>query len=588
MVKKVGKYVLGNTLGEGAFSKVKKAVHMQTKEVVAIKIINSKKTDTKEKEEWIRREVAVLRKLDHPSIIKLHEVLMVGEKMHIVLEYVNGGELLEHVATVGKLSEAEGRTFFHQLFAAVVYMHSMGVVHRDLKPENLLLTTKKQLKVADFGLANIVTTQRDGCFQLMTTIVGSPDYCAPEVVQEKDYDGFKADIYSCGTILFTMVTGGRPFEAKDSEATIQKVKEGLFIVPRYLSKECDDFIHDLMHMEPDRRPSLGKIAEHRWFVPGWCDSGTAEILKASCGGAGPSANGAKIREAVTSAEVASAIQKVALEKATGNVFSLIAGLQSGDVDALVGKAGDAKFLLTVPDMQAAFARVLGLLRSMQCRVQKRSISDSQNKAGYLLLFSYVNLATGVLTFTTELQARPPGLIALTLRLERGDRASFEDITRVISAHLADLFENSEWATVAGRQLLDESMLLSPLKEGLGSFSSDPRSPGTTPVNPDAGAISPDATKFAVELPLAPEAGATRLYNMLLDLHASPVLLHSAKQHLTRVVGFIASLQQPLLTYTAHMAKGSDASSTVATFVLTQGPQVVFEEFQRAVQSMSST
>ena len=265
MGRRVGDYELFDTLGTGAFAKVKKAKHVQTGKTYAVKILDVKKYKTKEKTEWVRREIAVMKRLEHPNIVKLHQVLNVSEKLHLVLELVEGGDLLTVISKNKKLLEAEARAYFRQLISAVQYIHQMGICHRDLKPENLLVTDRNVLKVADFGLSSIVSrSEQTNEFQLLTTIVGSPDYCAPEVVMEKSYDGFKADVYSCGTILYTMVTGRRPFESRDESTTLQKVREGTFMVPRHVSKDCDSLINGLMKLNPDERLSMDAVLAHPW------------------------------------------------------------------------------------------------------------------------------------------------------------------------------------------------------------------------------------------------------------------------------------------------------------------------------------
>eukprot|EP01064_Diplonema_japonicum_P015978 TRINITY_DN2401_c0_g1_i3.p1 TRINITY_DN2401_c0_g1~~TRINITY_DN2401_c0_g1_i3.p1 ORF type:complete len:558 (+),score=129.19 TRINITY_DN2401_c0_g1_i3:95-1768(+) len=556
MGKKIGDYILGSTLGSGAYAKVKKAVHGPTKKTYAIKIINCAKYKSKDREEWLRREVAVLRKLDHPNIMKLFDVMQQGDKMHLVLEYVNGGELLEVIAKVKRLFEDEARHYFHQLMSGVAYMHSLGIVHRDLKPENILVTDKKVLKIADFGLSNIVPQDKSSEFQLMSTIVGSPDYCAPEVVQEKNYDGFKADVYSCGTILYTMVSGSRPFEAKDEEATLQKVAAGIFIVPRHVSKDCDSLINGMMEMDPDKRMSVKKVLAHPWFTVG-LDSKKLKGLQT------PSQGPIDISEE----EIAQAIQQVHLEKASGNVFSLIAGLQTGDVDALVGKGNDVKFLLTVHNMQQAFTRVVGLLKKMRCKVQERKTDGCTS--GRLLLYSYITLVNGIMTFTTELQARPPSLVATTLRKERGDTKTFEDFSNVISAHLCDLFEEHEWEMVKG---VHRQELFSPLAQT--------GSPFPTGSEWDVTVVSASPKTFHISTRLCKTDAANMIYDKLTALDTNPVLLRNKVSDQYRLTGFITPDPPVLLTFNVDVTSEKDCS---LTFTLMTGDPKLFAELQAAVQ-----
>eukprot|EP01061_Rhynchopus_euleeides_P008691 TRINITY_DN1783_c0_g1_i1.p1 TRINITY_DN1783_c0_g1~~TRINITY_DN1783_c0_g1_i1.p1 ORF type:complete len:683 (+),score=213.97 TRINITY_DN1783_c0_g1_i1:80-2050(+) len=472
MGKKVGDYALHETLGTGAYSKVKRAVHGTTKREVAIKILDAKKYRPKDRNEWIKREVAVMKKLDHPHIVKLYEVLQLGDKLHLVLELVKGCELLEVIAKTRKLLESEARHYFHQMMDAVSYMHSLGIVHRDLKPENLLVTGSRVLKIADFGLSNFVPTDSSaGSFQLLTTIVGSPDYCAPEVAQEMRYDGFKADVYSCGTILYTMVTGTRPFEAKDAEATLKKVKEGFFIIPRHLSRDCDRLISGMMEMDPQARLSVKGIMSHAWFLEGWDTSKVKKPVNPN------------LRSELTFEEIEGSIQLIEMHKVSGNAFSLIAGLQEGGVDALVGKAQDVKLLLTVADttMHDVFCRIVALLKNMSCKVQERRHAPGSGP-GRLRLFSYLNVCSGLLTFTTELQAVPPQLVAVTLRLERGEATPFAAMCKAITYNLCDLLRSFEWQVLSTHQAAESpSQDPSPFSPSLSKAISNVFSGSSSPV-----------------------------------------------------------------------------------------------------------
>ena len=434
----MGKYVIGSTLGQGAYSKVKKATHSETGNHVAIKIIDNKKYKSKDKEEWIRREIAVLRKLKHPNIVKLYEVLLVGDQLHMIMEYISGGELLDVISRVKKLLEDEARNYMHQIVDAIAYMHGQGVVHRDLKPENILVTRRNVIKVADFGLANIAQDDERHKFQLMSTIVGSPDYCAPEIVKEKSYNGFKADIYSCGTVLFTMVTGSRPFESESETTTLRRVKGGDYTVPRHVSQGCNTLINGMMANDPNKRFSLENVVSDPWFLINYNGSAKAMLSETK-----------QVRDEVTPEDLGGAIERIMLDQASGNAFSVIAGLQAGDVDALVGKGSDVKYLLTVKDMHAAFTRVIDLYEKMKCKVQQRNAANTTG--GRLCLFIYVPVLNDVLTFTSELQARPPHMMVIVNRLERGPTHIFENLCTVVSAHLSDLFEGHEYKLVKGFQ-----------------------------------------------------------------------------------------------------------------------------------------
>ncbi|MBA0779208.1 hypothetical protein Gotri_003482 [Gossypium trilobum] len=207
---RVGKYELGRTLGEGTFAKVKFARNVETQENVAIKILDKEKVLKHKMISQIKREISTMKLIKHPNVIRMFEVMASKTKIYIVLEFVTGGELFDNIARRGRLKEDDARTYFHQLINAVDYCHSRGVYHRDLKPENLLLDANGVLKVSDFGLSALPQQVRaDG---LLYTACGTPNYVAPEVIKSKGYDGAKADVWSCGVILFVLMAGYLPFD----------------------------------------------------------------------------------------------------------------------------------------------------------------------------------------------------------------------------------------------------------------------------------------------------------------------------------------------------------------------------------------
>lgn len=152
-MRKVGKYEVGRTIGEGTFAKVKFAINTETSEFLAMKVLDKDTVLRNKMVEQIKREISIMKMIRHPNVVRLHEVLASRAKIYIVLEFVSGGELLDTIAHKGRLSEGHSRRYFQQLIDAVAYCHSKGISHRDLKPENLLLDAKGNLKVSDFGLS---------------------------------------------------------------------------------------------------------------------------------------------------------------------------------------------------------------------------------------------------------------------------------------------------------------------------------------------------------------------------------------------------------------------------------------------------
>ncbi|KAF6156673.1 hypothetical protein GIB67_017809 [Kingdonia uniflora] len=218
-MRKVGKYEVGKTIGEGTFAKVKFAQNTETGESVAMKVL-AKSTILKHKMvNQIKREISIMKIIRHPYIVRLHEVLASQTKIYIILEFITGGELFDKIVHQGKLSERESRRHFQQLIDAVDYCHSKGVYHRDLKPENLLLDSQGNLKVSDFGLSAL---SQEGV-ELLHTTCGTPNYVAPEVLSHQGYDGSAADVWSCGVILYVLMAGYLPFDETDLPTLYAKV-----------------------------------------------------------------------------------------------------------------------------------------------------------------------------------------------------------------------------------------------------------------------------------------------------------------------------------------------------------------------------
>ncbi|KAG0486746.1 hypothetical protein HPP92_008841 [Vanilla planifolia] len=253
-------YKLGKTLGIGAFGKVKIAEHALTGHKVAIKILNRRKIKNMEMEEKVRREIKILRLFMHPHIIRLYEVIETHSDIYVVMEYVKSGELFDYIVEKGKLNEEEARRFFQQIISGVEYCHRNMVVHRDLKPENLLLDSKCNVKIADFGLSNIM---RDGHF--LKTSCGSPNYAAPEVISGKLYAGPEVDVWSCGVILYALLCGALPFDDENIPNLFKKIKGGLYTLPSHLSPLARDLIPRMLVVDPMKRMTIREIREHPWF-----------------------------------------------------------------------------------------------------------------------------------------------------------------------------------------------------------------------------------------------------------------------------------------------------------------------------------
>lgn len=263
----VGKYELGRTIGEGTFAKVKFARNSETGEPVALKILDKEKVLKHKMAEQIKREVATMKLIKHPNVVRLYEVMGSRTKIFIVLEFVTGGELFDKIVNHGRMKEDEARRYFQQLICAVDYCHSRGVYHRDLKPENLLLDAYGNLKVSDFGLSALSQQVKDD--GLLHTTCGTPNYVAPEVLNDKGYDGAVADLWSCGVILFVLLAGYLPFDDSNLMNLYRKISAAEFTCPPWLSFGAMKLIARILDPNPATRITIPQILEDEWFKKGF-------------------------------------------------------------------------------------------------------------------------------------------------------------------------------------------------------------------------------------------------------------------------------------------------------------------------------
>lgn len=261
----MNRYEVGRLLGQGTFAKVFYARSVITGQSVAIKIIDKEKVMKIGLVQQIKREIMVMRLVRHPNVVTLYEVMASKTKIYFVMEYAKGGELFDKVAK-GRLSEDVARKYFHQLINAVDYCHSRGVFHRDLKPENLLLDENDNLKVSDFGLSALVeTTRQDG---LLHTTCGTPAYVAPEVIHRKGYDGVKADIWSCGVILYVLLAGFLPFHDSNLMQLYRKISRADFKFPSWFPSDVRRLLVKMLDPSPVTRIPIHFIRGSSWFRKG--------------------------------------------------------------------------------------------------------------------------------------------------------------------------------------------------------------------------------------------------------------------------------------------------------------------------------
>ncbi|XP_023517341.1 CBL-interacting serine/threonine-protein kinase 14-like [Cucurbita pepo subsp. pepo] len=261
-----GKYELGKLLGRGAFAKVYHGRNVHTGKSVAIKAVNKLKVLNGGFTAHVKREIDIMRRLRHPNVVRLFEVLATKTKIYFVMEFAKGGELFTKVSK-GRFSENLSRRYFQQLITAVGYCHSRGIFHRDLKPENLLLDENFDLRVSDFGLGALTDQIRpDG---LLHTLCGTPAYVAPEILAKKGYDGAKIDVWSCGIILYVLTAGFLPFNDSNLMAMYRKIYRGDFRCPKWTSPDLRRFLSRLLDTNPETRITVDEIHQDPWFRKGF-------------------------------------------------------------------------------------------------------------------------------------------------------------------------------------------------------------------------------------------------------------------------------------------------------------------------------
>ncbi|XP_059218639.1 serine/threonine-protein kinase BRSK1 isoform X3 [Stomoxys calcitrans] len=258
----VGPYRLEKTLGKGQTGLVKLGVHCVTGKKVAIKIINREKLSESVLMK-VEREIAIMKLIDHPHVLGLSEVYENKKYLYLILEHVSGGELFDYLVKKGRLTPKEARKFFRQIISALDFCHSHSICHRDLKPENLLLDEKNNIKIADFGMASL---QPAG--SMLETSCGSPHYACPEVIRGEKYDGRKADVWSCGVILYALLVGALPFDDDNLRQLLEKVKRGVFHIPHFVPPDCQSLLRGMIEVNPERRLTLAEINRHPWVTAG--------------------------------------------------------------------------------------------------------------------------------------------------------------------------------------------------------------------------------------------------------------------------------------------------------------------------------
>ncbi|KAG7884366.1 hypothetical protein KL938_002238 [Ogataea parapolymorpha] len=263
---KIGPWKLGKTLGKGSTGRVLLATNVHTGQKAAVKVVSKSMLGSDGHDAsppdaslsyGIEREIIIMKLLNHKNVLRLYDVWETDTALYLVLEYVEGGELFDLLVESGPLPENTAVEFFRQIILGASYCHSLGICHRDLKPENLLLDKQYNVKIADFGMAALESSDR-----LLETSCGSPHYAAPEIVSGLQYHGAESDVWSCGVILFALLTGRLPFDDENIRELLLKVQKGSYEIHEDLSPEAQDLIAQMLTVNPEARIKTRDVLKH--------------------------------------------------------------------------------------------------------------------------------------------------------------------------------------------------------------------------------------------------------------------------------------------------------------------------------------
>ncbi|KAG1736084.1 uncharacterized protein EDB91DRAFT_1142665 [Suillus paluster] len=260
----IGQWIIGECVGKGASGRVRIAKHRRTGQLAAVKIlplqpvVNSRaslatqQAKSEKQRLGIDREIIMMKLMNHPNILRIYDVFEGEKELYLVLEYVEGGELFDFLVNRGRLPPLEALSFFKQIVYGLNYAHTFSIIHRDLKPENILIHSLNPplIKLADWGMAAFAPP----ALQLETSC-GSPHYASPEIVNGLKYRGNATDIWSCGVILFALLTGRLPFDDKN----------GKYDVPAYIDPMAKDLLSRMLVVDVTRRITIPEIMGHPWF-----------------------------------------------------------------------------------------------------------------------------------------------------------------------------------------------------------------------------------------------------------------------------------------------------------------------------------
>ncbi|KAH0572679.1 Kinase, CAMK CAMKL [Spironucleus salmonicida] len=259
--KKVQNYIIGEQLGKGTYAKVYLVTDENTGLKYAMKVIK-RQSLSETALQRLQREIAIMQALKHPNTVHLYNILQNSSRFMLVMDFIPRGELLQSIRA--PLPEALAALYFTQIAATVRYFHQLGIQHRDLKFENVLLADDSKVYVADFGLG-AVSNSPDKTFFTCKTTCGSPHYIAPEVADAEKYDGRRADIWSLGILLFTMLAFKFPFNGTDVREIFENARTCNYQYPEFFTQEARNLISSILVKDPEKRATIEEIFDSTFF-----------------------------------------------------------------------------------------------------------------------------------------------------------------------------------------------------------------------------------------------------------------------------------------------------------------------------------
>ncbi|XP_052185766.1 CBL-interacting protein kinase 2-like [Diospyros lotus] len=432
----MNKYEFGRLLGKGNFAKVYYGRDLKSGQSVAIKVIDKEKILKAGLMDQTKREISVMGLVKHPNVVHFYEVMANKAKIFFIMEHAKGGELFQKVAK-GRLKEVIARKYFQQLICAVDFCHKRGVYHRDLKPENLLLDENGNLKVSDFGLSALTESKHhDG---LLHTTCGTPAYVAPEVISRRGYDGVKADVWSCGVILFVLLAGYLPFHDSNLMQMYRKISKAEYKCPNWFPSELRRLLCRILDPNPHTRISIAKIMENPWFKKGF----NTESLNTEVESKEITPLNAEASFSPHGNSNAAADAKIELPKPTNlNAFDIISLSTGFDLSGLFvenDQKEEAQFTSANP-ASAVISKLEEIASKLKLKVM--------NMDGLLIFEESSDGVMEVLSIEIELFEITPSFHLVKIKRSKGDALKYR---KVLKLDIAPALKEVVWAWVGEQQ-----------------------------------------------------------------------------------------------------------------------------------------